>query len=266
MAAAPKAPSPGRRKAVAPEDRVIAAARAASRAATPPVGVESAADGVETPADGAPGAETPADEGFDRSHTGKRLSSTSFQPGQSGNLNGRPKGSVSYRDLLTAEDRARIAATAGCTPLQYLLSVMLDPFATPGMRLDAAKNAAPYMHKKMPIAVEQVGGTTPMLDVNKLLKLPREDREKLLTLLRKSGIATPPDIPTAVAASLAASEELPLGAMPPVSPTTHGGPAARILSAYDEKGVAPGGAYRRSMEPPERRAPVQRRPKRPPEG
>lgn len=132
-----------------------------------------------------------------RSTTGRGLPHSAWEPGTSGNPAGRPKGVISYRDLLTAEDRARIADAAGCTPLQYLLSVMLDQESPQGVRLDAAKAAAPYMHRKMPIAVE-LPNAAPGLDVAKLLALPRADREALLSLLQRAGVQLP-SIPTVVA-------------------------------------------------------------------
>lgn len=132
-----------------------------------------------------------------RSTTGRGLPHSAWPEGKSGNPAGRPKGVVSYRDLLTAEDRARIADAAGCTPLQYLLSVMLDREQAQLTRLDAAKAAAPYMHRKMPISVE-MPNAAPGLDVAKLLALPRADRESLLTLLQRAGVQLPA-IPAVVA-------------------------------------------------------------------
>lgn len=125
-----------------------------------------------------------------RTYGPERLPSSAWEPGTSGNPKGRPPGVVSYRDLLTAEDRARIADAAGCTPLQYLISVMLDREQAQFTRLDAAKAAAPYMHRKMPIAVE-LPNNAQGLDVAKLLALPREDREQLLGLLQRAGVSLP---------------------------------------------------------------------------
>jgi hypothetical protein len=116
------------------------------------------------------------------------IASTSYKSGQSGNPNGRPRGTIAYRDLLTAEDRARIADVAGCTPLQFLLSVMLDKDGAPlSTRLEAAKVAAPYMHRRMPIAVELPNQPT-QVDMAKLLALPRAEREQLLSTLTKLGV------------------------------------------------------------------------------
>jgi len=50
----------------------------------------------------------------------------------------------------------------GLMPLDYMLAVLRDPKTQPSKsRAWAAKEAAPYLHKKMPVAIEMVGGDTP---------------------------------------------------------------------------------------------------------
>ena len=44
-------------------------------------------------------------------------------------------------------------ASAGETPLDYMLRVMRDPGADESRRDDMAKAAAPYVHSKMPTAI-----------------------------------------------------------------------------------------------------------------
>lgn len=156
------------------------------------------------------------------------VASTSYKPGQSGNPRGRPVGSIGYKDLLTAEDRAKIANAAGCTPLQFLLSVMLDQKHPMDTRIDAAKTAAPYLHRKMPIAVE-LPGSKPQVDVAKLLALPRAEREQLLTTLTKLGVNL----------GVGAPEEP--GGVPPIVPEL-GGKMAMWYASNEAKGrpIAPG--------------------------
>lgn len=154
-------------------------------------------------------------------------------------------GSISYRDLLTAEDRARIADAAGCTPLQWLLSVMLDPAHPFDNRVDCAKTAAPYMHRKMPIAVE-LPNQASQVDVSKLLALPRDEREKLLATLTKlgvnlgvgaaPGVGTMPTVVAAAAGVMASryAEADEVGkAMPPGLAKLHARSNARVKAALD---------------------------------
>jgi len=61
---------------------------------------------------------------------------------------GRPKGSKNRRTLLL-EEGARVAAEAGTTPLEHLLSAMRDENQPTQVRLDAAKAAAPYCHPRL---------------------------------------------------------------------------------------------------------------------
>lgn len=58
---------------------------------------------------------------------------------------GRPRGSV---NKAIAERQARVAAS-GITPLDYMLGVMRDEAQELGVRLDAAKSVAPYVHPRL---------------------------------------------------------------------------------------------------------------------
>ena len=58
---------------------------------------------------------------------------------------GRPKGSRNQ----TPRNRRLAAEVAGMTPLQYLLSIMTDKTQEQGVRVDAAKAAAPYCHARL---------------------------------------------------------------------------------------------------------------------
>lgn len=58
---------------------------------------------------------------------------------------GRKRGSVSKKTTEVAQR----AAETGVTPLEYLLKVMRDSKKPLGLRMDAAKSAAPYMHPRL---------------------------------------------------------------------------------------------------------------------
>lgn len=63
---------------------------------------------------------------------------------------GRKKGGANQ---LRAEAE-RAVQWIGKTPMEYLQEVMLDEKSTQAVRVDAAKAAAPYVHKKQPQATE----------------------------------------------------------------------------------------------------------------
>lgn len=110
-----------------------------------------------------------------------------FRKGQSGNPRGRPRGSRN-RYALDEMMRRELAQT-GMTPLEFLLSVMYDPNAKLELRLDAAKAAAPFMHRKMPVAVEEPTSVEPT-SLDGLHHLSVHERITLLALLEKAEIAT----------------------------------------------------------------------------
>ena len=65
---------------------------------------------------------------------------------------GRKAGTLSRT---TREQREAIKAS-GLTPLDYMLSVLRNEASPPDARMDAAKNAAPYVHARL-AAVEHSG-------------------------------------------------------------------------------------------------------------
>lgn len=58
---------------------------------------------------------------------------------------GRPKGRKNNKTL----EQVQAVTASGLSPLEYLLSVMRDPNADEGKRIDAAKAAAPYVHARL---------------------------------------------------------------------------------------------------------------------
>lgn len=57
-------------------------------------------------------------------------------------------------------EEEKIKAKGQKTPLEFMLALMNNKNATIGVRLEAAKSAAPYVHKKMPIDVINSGEVT----------------------------------------------------------------------------------------------------------
>lgn len=79
---------------------------------------------------------------------------------------GRKKGSPNIK---TAKKVAAIEAS-GLTPLDYMLSVLRDTEQEPSARMDAAKNAAPYVHARL-AAVEVSGDKENPLELIQRIEL-----------------------------------------------------------------------------------------------
>jgi hypothetical protein len=113
-----------------------------------------------------------------------------FKPGISGNPAGRKKGTVTKATML--ERQAAEVARSGITPLQFMLTVMrgesgkLKEWGVTGptlgikTRMDAAKSAAPYVHRKMPIGVDGGDGKPiGFYSADLLAKLTDDEVERL---------------------------------------------------------------------------------------
>lgn len=115
----------------------------------------------------------------------------------SGSLNpeGRPKGSPNRKSILTNEQRKKLAEmTDGITPLYLLISIARDEDEAMDTRIEAAKVAAPYLHKKMPIAIEGGDPNRPLnLDIRGLQNLGTSELSQLKTLLIKAGVQSGKD-------------------------------------------------------------------------
>lgn len=112
-----------------------------------------------------------------------------FAPGKSGNPAGRPKGALGKFNMMVAEERAKMADAAGCTPLQFLLSVMLDDAEETAIRVRAATDAAPYFHQKRATKVEVGGQLGAQLDLQSLTALSADDRRVFLEIIERMGVA-----------------------------------------------------------------------------
>lgn len=77
-----------------------------------------------------------------------------FKKGDPANK-GRPKGSVTKSHKLSDEQRKQLAAAAGgITPLEFACSVLRDDKSTMKDKQWACELLMPYMHRKLPTAVD----------------------------------------------------------------------------------------------------------------
>ena len=106
------------------------------------------------------------------------------------NRKGKPKGAKAKIDRFTMDERQRLAKECGTTPLEFMLSLMVDPRESKSVRLDAAKYAAPYMHKKMPVGLEIMKPVS-FLDPIMLAGMDSNKLDKLVSTLATLGILPP---------------------------------------------------------------------------
>ena len=82
---------------------------------------------------------------------------------------------------------------AAITPLDYMLSVLMDPKSDKKDRQWAAEKAAPYVHRKMPIAIEGGDPAKPLIvaTAQQLRNLSAEELALLQKLSPKLEYAAP---------------------------------------------------------------------------
>jgi hypothetical protein len=89
----------------------------------------------------------------------------------------------------------RELAQKGESPVEVMLRVMRDPNEKIELRLVAAKAAAPYLHRKMPIAVGDTDPNQPLVfETQALAGLSAQEKVTLLALFEKIG-TTLPNVP-----------------------------------------------------------------------
>lgn len=83
-----------------------------------------------------------------------------------------------------------MAQRHGILPLDFLMSVLRDDNVRFAAKVEAAKAAAPYIHRKMPIAIEGGDPDKPLrLDVTTLKKLTGTELAALRVILEKMGFS-----------------------------------------------------------------------------
>lgn len=103
---------------------------------------------------------------------------------------------LSFKDVLR-KDKDNMRDVIGVevdTPAKLLKAVALDPRFRMGLRIDAAKNAAPYFDRKMPTAIDggvnPDGTSIPLFDASKLQGLDSKELKTMLALMEKAGLAS----------------------------------------------------------------------------
>lgn len=104
----------------------------------------------------------------------------------SNNPHGRPVGSKNRLTVLKEE--ALLSVLAGKNnPLDFLLTLMSDETAPMVLRVDAAKAAAPYVHKRMPIQIENSDrGPFRVFDDSKLKGMSSDELIIMRSLIAKA--------------------------------------------------------------------------------
>ena len=117
-----------------------------------------------------------------------------WQKGKSGNPNGKPKGTYSKFTIMQHEAARR----GGEMPLAFMLRVMRDDTMPMEIRLTASAHAAQYVHRKMPIGIEQLPDRFGALTADQVRRLPAPALQQLLAAsqifysqLQKLGITQP---------------------------------------------------------------------------
>lgn len=123
----------------------------------------------------------------------KKVVGVPFKKGNPDGRAGRRFGSIDKWRTMTDAARQQLAdKEGGLTPLQFLLSVLRQDKAPLDVKFKAASIAAPYMHRKMPIAIEGTGTPLTFLDATALAKLNKSELNVMMNLLSKIG-ALPPE-------------------------------------------------------------------------
>lgn len=121
------------------------------------------------------------DELMGKEPTGKRRG---FKPGESGNPYGRPK-KAETNIAIKAIVRKQVQDYP-LLPLDFFLANLNNPKNSRTFRHDCAKAAAPYVHRKMPIGIDNgSGGPVSFISPEQLALLPSADLLALEAILAK---------------------------------------------------------------------------------
>lgn len=111
-----------------------------------------------------------------------------FVKGKSGNPAGKKPGTKDRRTLA----RETVQRFKGITPLEFMLATLQAPKdqSSKADRMWAADKAAPYVHRKMPIAIEGTDKPIPVtvFDVAKLAAMDTATLRKAEEVLKDMGI------------------------------------------------------------------------------
>ncbi len=96
---------------------------------------------------------------------------------------------VNWSRIKEADDNRWVEAVGSVpkTPAQLMAAMAMDPRHSLEFRLNAARLAAPYTDKKMPLMIE-ASATVGGVDLATLGSMSTDDRKALLDLLKKAGV------------------------------------------------------------------------------
>lgn len=96
---------------------------------------------------------------------------------------------VTWTRIKEADDNRWVEAVGAVpkTPAQLMTAMAMDPRHSLEFRLNAARLAAPYTDRKMPLMIE-ASATVGGVDLATLGSMTPDDRKALLDLLKKAGV------------------------------------------------------------------------------
>jgi hypothetical protein len=111
-----------------------------------------------------------------------------YKLGETGNPAGKPKGTIARHSLKTAAEAAK---KYNIMPLDFFLGELNNLKNPMGHRTDCAKAAAPYVHRKMPIGIDDgKGGPIQFATPEQLAQLSDKDLRTLQDVMVKLAAIT----------------------------------------------------------------------------
>lgn len=113
--------------------------------------------------------------------------------GVSGNPSGKAKGTKDH--TTRRRERSMLDGGPDVTPLGFMLAVLQDTEGKVSRadKLWAAQQAAPYTHKKMPIAIEGTDKPIPVINATDLATMPTDALDAMLVGLAAIGLTADDD-------------------------------------------------------------------------